>query len=134
MATIKPFSVLSALAIAALLAGCADGIEVNSKLLDTVGSVSGLGAAKKDTRMVERPGLVVPPPMAALPQPGSGDKVAAAVSASLPQDPEAVKARSKSQQKLIKAEACKTAQQKKDQAAMADNCEGLLAKIWGASE
>ncbi len=134
MATAKPFVFLPALAVAALLAGCADGIEVNSKLLDSVGSMSGLGAAKKDTRMVERAGLVVPPPMAQLPEPGSGDKVAAAVSASLPQDPEAVKARSKEQQKLVKAEACKTAQLKKDQQAMSDNCEGLLAKIWGAQE
>ena len=134
MATAKPYFLFSALAIAAVLAGCADGIEVNSKLLDSVGSISGLGAAKKDTRMTERAGLVVPPPMAQLPEPGSGDKVAAAVSASLPQDPEAVKARSKEQQKLVKAEACKTAQLKKDQQAMSDNCEGLLAKIWGAQE
>lgn len=120
--------------MSAALTGCGDGIEVNSKLLDSVGSISGLGATKKETRLTERSNLVVPPPMAALPEPGSGDKVAAAVSASLPQDPEAVKARSKEQQKLIKAEACKTAQQNKDQAAMADNCEGLLAKIWGAQE
>lgn len=134
MATVKPLCFASALAMAVAMGGCADGIEVNSKLLDSVGSISGLGAAKKDTRMTERAGLVVPPPMAQLPEPGSGDKVAAAVSASLPQDPEAVKARSKEQQKLIKAEACKTAQQKKDQSAMADTCEGLLAKIWGAQE
>jgi hypothetical protein len=124
---------LPALAVALALAGCADGIEVNSKLLDAVGTIAPVGA-KKDTRMVERAGLVVPPPMAQLPEPGSGDRVAAAVSASLPQDPEAVKARSKEQQKLVKAEACKTAQLKKDQQAMADNCEGLLAKIWGAQE
>jgi hypothetical protein len=124
---------LPALAVALALAGCADGIEVNSKLLDAVGTIAPVGA-KKDTRMVERAGLVVPPPMAQLPEPGSGDRVAAAVSASLPQDPEAVKARSKEQQKLVKAEACKTAQLKKDQQAMADSCEGLLAKIWGAQE
>jgi hypothetical protein len=124
---------LPALAVALALAGCADGIEVNSKLLDAVGTIAPVGA-KKDTRMVERAGLVVPPPMAQLPEPGSGDRVAAAVSASLPQDPEAVKARSKEQQKLVKAEACKTAKLKKDQQAMADSCEGLLAKIWGAQE
>jgi hypothetical protein len=129
----NPLTNLSALAVAALLAGCADGIEVNSKLLDAVGTIAPVGA-KKDTRMQERAGLVVPPPMAALPEPGSGDKVAAAVSASLPQDPEAVAARSKQQQKAAKAEACKAAQLKKDQQAMADTCEGLLAKIWGSQE
>ncbi len=133
MATTKPLALVSAIALAALIAGCADGIEVNSKLLDAVGTIAPV-SGKKETRLQERAGLVVPPPMAALPEPGSGDRVAAAVSASLPQDPEAVAARSKQQQKLIKAETCKAAQLKKDQQAMADNCEGLLAKIWGAQE
>jgi hypothetical protein len=133
--SLGPIAVLlaGALLAGAALAGCSDGIEVNSKLLDSIGSISGVGQ-KKETRLQERAGLVIPPPMAALPEPGSGDQVAAAVAAGLPQDPEAVAARDKAQAKLIKAQACKDAQLKKDQAAMADTCEGLLAKIWGASE
>lgn len=133
MTTRKPLSILAALALAAALAGCADGIEVNSKLLDAVGSIAPIGA-KKDTRMQERAGLVVPPPMAALPEPGSGNQVAAAVAASLPQDPEAVAARSKEQEKLLKAQRCKDAELKRDEQAKSDNCEGLLAKIWGSQE
>ncbi len=130
--TTRPLRLLATLLVGALLAGCADGIEVNSKLLDNIGGIT--GSTKKESRLAERPGLVVPPPMASLPEPGSGDKVAAAVSASLPQDPEAVASRSVQQQKQIKADACQAAKRKKDEAAMAQNCEGLLAKIWGASE
>jgi hypothetical protein len=119
--------------VCALLAGCGDGIEVNSKLLDSVGSMAGLGQ-KKETRLTERAGLVIPPTMAALPEPGSGDKVAAAVSSQLPQDPEKLAVQTAAQKKALKAKACETAKQSHDQVAEAENCEGLIAKIWGSSD
>ena len=122
---------LLVLMLGALLAGCGDGIEVNSKLFDAIGI--GATSTKKDTRMVERPGLVVPPPMASLPEPGTGDKVAAAVTASLPQDPEAVAARSAAQQKKAKAQACADARNKHDDAAAASLCPGLLSQVMGTT-
>ena len=118
----------AAFALCALLAGCADGVEVNSKLLDAVGS--NLVGSKSEKRMTERPGLVVPPPMAALPEPG--DKTAAALAAGLPVDPESAAKSGKAQEKAAKLQACETAKLKKDSAAVAENCEGLLSKIWNS--
>jgi hypothetical protein len=63
----------AAIAIAAaLLGGCADGVEVNSKLLDSVGlSTSALSANRVEPKLAQRAPLVMPPSTQKLPEPGT---------------------------------------------------------------
>lgn len=57
---------------AALLGGCADGIEINSKLLDSVGlSTSALSANRAEPKLAQRAPLVMPPSTQKLPEPGA---------------------------------------------------------------
>ncbi len=57
---------------AVLLGGCADGVEVNSRLLDSVGlSTAALGAKGPEPRLQPRAPLVMPPSTQRLPEPGS---------------------------------------------------------------
>jgi hypothetical protein len=57
---------------AALLGGCADGVEVNSKLLDSVGlSTAALSANRPDPKLAPRAPLVMPPSAQKLPEPGA---------------------------------------------------------------
>lgn len=61
-----------AISSAALLGGCADGIEVNSKLLDSVGlSTAALTASRPEPKMAQRAPLVMPPSTQKLPEPGA---------------------------------------------------------------
>jgi hypothetical protein len=61
-------------AVAVLAAGVSacgvDGVELNGKIFDAMGVNS--APEKKDVKLAERQPLVVPPRMAALPEPGSG--------------------------------------------------------------
>ena len=59
--------------IAALtLAGCSAGdVQLNGKVFDAVGALTGSNAAAGDTKLAARPGLVVPPGLDKLPEPGS---------------------------------------------------------------
>jgi hypothetical protein len=57
---------------AALLGGCADGVEVNSKLLDSVGlSTAALSANRVEPKLAPRAPLVMPPSTQKLPEPGA---------------------------------------------------------------
>jgi hypothetical protein len=57
---------------AALLGGCADGVEVNSRLLDSVGlSTAALGANRAEPKLAQRAPLVMPPSTQKLPEPGA---------------------------------------------------------------
>jgi hypothetical protein len=57
---------------AALLGGCADGVEVNSKLLDSVGlSTAALSANRPEPKLAPRAPLVMPPSTQKLPEPGA---------------------------------------------------------------
>jgi len=114
--------------VCAALAGCSDGIEVNSKLLDAVSGTVGAGS-HQEPQLADRPGLVVPPPMAALPQPGTGAMVAAQVNAQLPQGPEAVAAAAAAEKKKKDAAACVLAAQNSKDPTLQAACPGLLAKL-----
>lgn len=56
---------------AALLGGCSDGVEINSRLLDSVGlSTAALSANRKEPNLAPRAPLVMPPSTQKLPEPG----------------------------------------------------------------
>jgi hypothetical protein len=57
---------------AVLLGGCADGVEVNSRLLDSVGlSTAALSGRGAEPKIAQRAPLVMPPSTQKLPEPGS---------------------------------------------------------------
>jgi hypothetical protein len=57
---------------AALLGGCAEGVEVNSRLLDSVGlSTAALTANRAEPKLAQRAPLVMPPSTQKLPEPGT---------------------------------------------------------------
>ena len=62
----------TAISVSALLGGCADGVEMNGKLLDAVGlSTASLSQNKSEPRIAPRAPLVMPPSDKRLPEPGS---------------------------------------------------------------
>jgi len=73
---------------AALLGGCADGVEMNGRLLDAVGvSTAALGGKKDEPRIAPRAPLVMPPSSERLPEPGSAPPPPAmAANAAWPKD------------------------------------------------
>jgi hypothetical protein len=121
-----------AFAAAGLVGGCSDGIEVNSKLFDAIG-VTG-SVTKAEPKMSERPGLVVPPPMASLPEPGSGKQVRDAVAAQLPLDPERAAKLKVAEQKKLQQQACADAKQRHDDEGVAQNCPGLFSILFGGTK
>jgi hypothetical protein len=60
-------------AVAALaLPGCSAGdVQLNGKVFDAMGALTGSNAVAGDTKIAVRPGLVVPPGLDRLPEPGS---------------------------------------------------------------
>ena len=62
----------AALALGAGLAGCSAGdVQLNGKVFEALGSLTGASQPEGDVKVAARPGLVAPPPMQNLPQPGS---------------------------------------------------------------
>ncbi len=61
------------LAVTLALSGCAsDGLELNGKIFDWMGvSESAQAANKREPKLADRAGLIVPPNLARLPEPGS---------------------------------------------------------------
>jgi hypothetical protein len=58
--------------LGALMAGCSAGdVQLNGKLFDALGSVTGASATQGDVKVAPRAGLVVPPNLQNLPAPGS---------------------------------------------------------------
>jgi len=80
----KIHSVGAAIVVSLALFGCADGIEVNGKLVNALGIT---GSTKKgEPKVPVRAGLILPPSVAALPAP---DSVAAPTQVALwPEDPD----------------------------------------------
>jgi hypothetical protein len=79
-----------AVAIASIVSGCGfDGVELNGAVFDVMG-LSGTGAKAKEPEVAARPGIVVPPHVDRLPQPGQEGAVAAAPPAAeaWPNDPD----------------------------------------------
>jgi hypothetical protein len=55
-----------------MLAGCSPGdVQLNGKLFDAMGSITGSSSEVKDVKLAERPGLVTPPGLQNLPTPGA---------------------------------------------------------------
>ena len=88
---LKNLAILLIGASAALVAGCGnDGIELNGKLFDVLGvSDAAQKSSKREPKLTERTGLVVPPDVNRLPEPGSGGAPDVATEV---RDPERVKA------------------------------------------
>jgi hypothetical protein len=63
---------VAALSCAALLSGCADGVELNGKLFDWMGvSPAAQEARRYEPKLADRAPLVMPPDVNRLPEPGS---------------------------------------------------------------
>jgi hypothetical protein len=59
-------------ALGSVLSACSPGdVQLNGKIFDALGAVTGTGAEVKDVKLAARPGIVVPPKFEALPEPGS---------------------------------------------------------------
>src|SRR5690606_20102526 len=66
---------------AALLGGCADGIEINRPLLDSVGLSTAALSKKEEPKLQPRAPLVMPPSTQRLPEPGQAPPPAAVATA-----------------------------------------------------
>lgn len=64
--------VLVAVALALSLSACSAGdVQLNGKVFDALGGLVGTGGANEDAKLAARPGLVTPPGLDRLPEPGS---------------------------------------------------------------
>lgn len=80
------------LAVAMMVSGCGfDGVELNGALFDYMG-VSGNSGPKKEPKVAERLGLVLPPQMDRLPEPGAAPTQTASIDPAWPVDPDGNKA------------------------------------------
>ncbi len=117
--------------VAAALGGCAgDGIEFNGKIFDAMG-VSSIGGNKTDPVAERRNGIVLPPKQAALPVPGSGAEVAAAVEQQLPNDPKLLAARQAEEEQLAEEKRCKEQANKPAKQQEGASCNGLIKALFG---
>jgi hypothetical protein len=76
--------IASVITSAALLGGCADGVEINSPLLNSLGVATGALGQKEEPRLAPRAPLVMPPSSQRLPEPGQPAAAAAAGPAANP--------------------------------------------------
>jgi|SRR5581483_5121692 len=116
----------AAIAPALLLSACADGIELNGKIFDTLGiSSAAMDAKKIEPKIADRAPLVMPPDVNRLPQPGSGQpppvamltpQTGAAATQAWPDDPEARKAREAQERQRLHEAYCRGDVQWKEKA------------------
>ena len=67
---VLPFALCGAMAL--VLAACSPGdVQLNGKLFDAIGGLTGANAPQGDVKLAARPGIVVPPNLQNLPQPGT---------------------------------------------------------------
>jgi hypothetical protein len=100
------FGLLAGMAVA--LSGCAAGdVEMNGALFDYLGM--GKAGPAKVSQAADRQGLVVPPSLDRLPEPGSGAATAAATQVSMPVNPEAKSSANAVEQKKQQAAFCEKA-------------------------
>ncbi len=90
-----------------VLAGCG-GIEIaSSPLLDAVGlSSKALNAEKAEPQLAPRAGIIVPPSLDKLPEPGSGQTAVAVANPDFPTNPEAIEAIQAKAREAAQKEAC----------------------------
>jgi hypothetical protein len=95
----------------ACLAGCSAGdVELNGSVFDTLGVGSKSQTANREVKVPERQGLVVPPNLERLPEPGS--ESAQQATAALPVDPEQRRVAAASQAEQQHRAYCEKAMQK----------------------
>ncbi|MGE3067234.1 MAG: hypothetical protein AB7K67_16745 [Hyphomicrobiaceae bacterium] len=109
---------LAAVAIlAASLGGCADGVELNGKVFDWLGvSPAALEASKREDKLPDRAGLVMPPDFNRLPAPGSEPPPQETATAAWPDDPDKRKARTEAERKRLHLAYCRGELNWKDRA------------------
>jgi hypothetical protein len=113
-ATIVRLSMGCALAAALLLTACADGVDLNGKLFDTLGVSPAAQAARKfEPTIAERAPLVVPPDSGRLPEPGSAP---APTQVAWPDDPEQRKIREAKERERLHQSYCSGDAQWKERA------------------
>jgi len=107
---------LAAVATALLLSACADGIELNGKIFDTIGvSSAALDTKRSEPKLAERAPLVMPPDVSRLPDPGSG-QAPVVQQAAWPDDPEARKVRDAKERERLHLAYCRGEIQWKEKA------------------
>ena len=63
---------LAASAVGVLLSACSPGdVQLNGKVFDAIGGLVGSGGPNEEAKIAVRPGLVTPPGLDRLPEPGS---------------------------------------------------------------
>ncbi len=93
---------------AALLGGCADGVEINSPLLDSVGLSTAALSKKEEPKLQPRAPLVMPPSTERLPEPGQAAPTAvAAANPAWPKDKDQERAAAAGQKKTQQAQYCR---------------------------
>ena len=98
---------LPGLGLVLALSGCSPGdVQLNGKVFDAIGSLTGSGGANEDAKVPVRPGLVVPPGLNNLPEPGTSNAVPDGQLAQI-QDHDRAKIVDKSALQAKQAEYCK---------------------------
>ena len=94
---------------AALLGGCADGVEINSRLLDSVGLSTAALSARPEPRLAPRAPLVIPPSTQKLPEPGTAPPPSPDVAANgaWPKDKDLERAASAREKEVQQAQYCR---------------------------
>jgi hypothetical protein len=93
---------------AALLGGCADGVEINSPLLDAVGLSTAALSKKEEPKLQPRAPLVMPPSTQRLPEPGQAQPASAAVAdPAWPKDRDQERVATAKQKAAAQAEYCR---------------------------
>jgi hypothetical protein len=109
---------------AALLGGCADGIEVNSPLLNSLGVATGALGQKAEPQLKPRAPLVMPPSTQRLPEPGQAPTATASVNdPAWPKDKDQDRVASAAQKKQQHAQYCRDGNWK--ERAMDPNAGGM---------
>ena len=106
----------ASVAVCLLLAACADGVQLEGKVFDWMGvSPSALEGSKSEPKMSDRAPLVVPPNVARLPEPGTGQPPANTDIASL-KDPDLRKKAAAAERERLHLAYCRGDVQWKDKA------------------
>ncbi len=108
----RAFLTASVVTVAAALAGCSAGdVELNGSVFDTLG-IGSKSANANTAKVPERQGLVLPPNLDRLPEPGSGALAAQSGTDAMPVDPEQKRMASATQTQVKHNEYCEKALQK----------------------
>jgi len=97
----------AAVASTLLVAGCADGIDLNGKVFDWMGiSPAAQEARRYEPKLADRAPLVMPPDVSRLPQPGS-ENVPEPTQTAWPDDPEQRKVREAQERQRLHEAYCR---------------------------